>query len=130
MSEATKVAARGAILSLPAALAVMYWASRLFPSIVAWLLGYGFFVLALAPIAAGSAYVVWKCSTRWPSRLSSLVVGTAFGMVTFFVEGLLLYFVHPSAFGEPFSASNLFPGLVTGALTGYARLGVSPATLV
>jgi hypothetical protein len=59
-----------------------------------------------------------------------LIVGTTFGVVTFYVEGLLLYFVNPSAFGEPFSASNIFPGLVTGALTGYARLGVSTDTLV
>jgi len=129
MTAATKVAMRGAILSFPAALAVTYWSSRLFPSLIAWLLGYALFVLLLAPIAAGSAYVVWKCSTRWPSRLSSMVAGIAFGVAAFYVESLMLYFVYP-AFGAPFSASNLFPGLVTGALTGYARLGVSPTSTV
>ena len=127
MTEGAKVAARGAIVSIPAALAVTFWAGRLFPSIVAWLLGFAFFLLALAPIAACSAFVIWKFSSRWPSRASSLLPGTAFGVATFYVECLFLYFVYPSAFGDPFSAANLFPGLVTGALTGYTRVGVGPA---
>ncbi len=130
MTETTKVATRGAILSIPAALAVTYWASRLFPSISAWLMGYAIFVLLLAPIAAASACVIWKCSTRWPSPLWSMFAGISFSVVAFYLECIMLYFVYPSAFGAPFSASNLFPGLVTGALTGFARIGVAPATSV
>ncbi len=130
MTEGTKVAARGAILGIPAALAVMYWAARIFPSIAAWLLGCVLFSLALAPVAASSAYVVWKYSTRRPSYAFSLLAGTACGITLFYLECVLLYFVYPPAFGEPFSSANLFPGLVTGALTGYTRIGVSPANPV
>ena len=61
MTEGAKVAARGAILSIPAALAVTYWAGRLFPSIVAWLLGFALFLLTgikcllLTPVKPGVA---------------------------------------------------------------------------
>jgi hypothetical protein len=132
MSVGTKVAIRGAFLSLPAAMIVTYWASRLIPpSIGAWILTYSFFVLVLAPVAAGSAVAIWWGSVRWGRSYGmSMTVGIAVGVFTFYLEAIVLYFVYPVAFGNPFSAANLFPGLLTGALAGYTRIGMNSTKVI
>jgi len=105
---------------------VMYWAWGLFPTWLARLAGYALLVLGLVPVAAASSVAVWWCSARWGSRpLIAMIVAMLTGVIVFYSEALLLFFVYPDLFGKPFSSANALPGLITGAIVGYARSGAA-----
>ncbi len=128
MNAPTKAAAHGSLFSLPAAMLVTYWAWGLFPTMTARLAGYALFVILLAPVASISALAIWWHSSRRGSRpKTAMIIGTVAGIAAFYLEAVALYFFYPQLFGKPFSAANLFPGLVTGAIVAYARSGVNLA---
>ena len=125
MSVATRVAARGAILSLPAALFVIYWRWQIFPTVADRLLDSFIHMLFLVPPAAGSALAIWWGYTRYKhGPLPSMLTGMTVGTLCFLIEGIAVRLVSPAVASTPFVAADWLPGLVVGVLAGYARVGV------
>jgi hypothetical protein len=119
-----RVAVVGSFRSIPAAILVTFFFRSAFSSLWATLLGCIFFALVLAPVAAGVAVLVWRCSLRWPRKLVTIAcIAMLAGAIAFYMEAIFLFLVHPGFFGDPFSASNLLPGVVVGAIIGYERPG-------
>lgn len=132
MNAPSKAAAHGSLFSPAAALLVIYWAWGLFPTATARLVGYAVLVLLLAPVAAASALAVWWYQLRQPHHpIVAMTISMLVGVLASSCEGMLLHLIQPSLFpGSTISAANFVPGLITGAIVGYARSGVNRAKAV
>jgi hypothetical protein len=60
-----------------------------------------------------------------------MTISMLVGVLASSCEGMLLHLIQPSLFpGSTISAANFVPGLITGAIVGYARSGVNRAKAV